>query len=395
MWKFLCIVLALSPTYLLRFHVAGIPFTVFEILILILVAAEIVTVVQAPKEKIQRLQKIPRAIKIAVGLFIIAGIISIFVAPNLMAAAGIFRAYILEALVVGGVAFLEYKNSHQLKELAAAASVPVFLVSVYAIFQMITGWGIPNSYWAAPATRRATSVFGYPNAIGLYVEFLIPFLIVAGYLEQKKMRVWFWGVTFLAIIAFLCGKSAGASAAVFGTALIYLLVWKKTRAKVAIGILFCTILIAITPLRTPFAKQFLFQGFSGGLRIQMWKETAQLLQQRPLVGAGLAGYETRVAPFHTNKHVEIYLYPHNLILTLWSELGLLGLLSFSFIFGYTVWRLAHIKFISFEENAWRLALLAVFCTLFIHGIVDIPYFKNDFAAWYWVIVALSMGLLVY
>jgi hypothetical protein len=43
-----------------------------------------------------------------------------------------------------------------------------------------------------------------------------------------------------------------------------------------------------------------------------------------------------------------------------------------------------------KHHVWAGALLAIFLIWFIHGIVDIPYFKNDFAAWWWVIVALSL-----
>jgi len=79
---------------------------------------------------------------------------------------------------------------------------------------------------------------------------------------------------------------------------------------------------------------------------------------RLITGAGLANYQATVEPYHTQgifikdfsdpdaqrklvfneayrmahwQPLEIYLYPHNLVLNFWSELGLAGLLLFIWI----------------------------------------------------------------
>ena len=63
----------------------------------------------------------------------------------------------------------------------------------------------------------------------------------------------------------------------------------------------------------------------------MWTETAAMLRDRPLSGAGLSGYPTVIAPYHKDPKVEIFQYPHNIVLNFWSETGLLGLLAFGWI----------------------------------------------------------------
>jgi len=82
------------------------------------------------------------------------------------------------------------------------------------------------------------------------------------------------------------------------------------------------------------------------------------------------------------------IFPHNIVLNFWSELGLLGLLAFGWIVVATAlaaWR-------GWRRGApeWRplqlgvmLALLAVV----VHGLVDVPYFKNDLALEFWGLVA--------
>ncbi len=125
----------------------------------------------------------------------------------------------------------------------------------------------------------------------------------------------------------------------------------------------------------------------------MWKETIVMLQPRWFEGAGLAGYQERVKPFHVFTWAEIYLYPHNLVLTLWSELGILGLAAFLWINGVLfVWMTRVMRRVAGEPRVWAGVVLAVLCIIWIHGIVDTPYFKNDFAALFWLIVALALQI---
>jgi len=140
-----------------------------------------------------------------------------------------------------------------------------------------------------------------------------------------------------------------------------------------------------------------------------------------LTGAGLAGYRRAVAPFHQPgiffnsdnnpdfhrltvfnadyraahwQPVEVYLYPHNIILNFWSELGLAGALLFVwligkyFVGGFKIWR----YFSDREPECYLiLGLIGSMTVVVIHGLVDVPYFKNDLAVLFWLLLAM-MGL---
>ncbi|MCA9389730.1 MAG: hypothetical protein KC585_03955, partial [Candidatus Magasanikbacteria bacterium] len=67
-------------------------------------------------------------------------------------------------------------------------------------------------------------------------------------------------------------------------------------------------------------------------------------------------------------------YPHNIILNFWVETGLAGLLAFFWIV------FAWLK----KKEAMLLPLVA----LLIHGLVDVPYFKNDLAIVFFLVLAL-------
>lgn len=394
MQRALILVAALTPTYLLRFKIGGIPTTVFEILIIAMCVATIVRAIvyaDVRGEYAQKIRAIPATLIFGAAAFFIAGCISVVVAPNVHAAFGIWRAYIVESMAFGLVAWLYLKTFKEFRVLAIAFSITAAVVAIYAIVQKFTGWGIPNPFWRAEATRRVTSFFGYPNAVGLYLELVIPFFVASIILVRERIsRAWFAFVILISCLAILFAESSGTLAALAGTAGLFLLVWKRTRLWV-LGIgLVCVLALIFSPLRKPFADEFLLQGFSGRLRTQMWKETVVMLKPRWVQGAGLAGYQERVKPFHVFQWAEIYLYPHNLVLTLWSELGVLGLAAFAWIVCLVlVWMARAVQHGSLESRVWSGAIIAVLMIIVIHGLVDIPYFKNDFSSLFWLLIAMA------
>ena len=127
---------------------------------------------------------------------------------------------------------------------------------------------------------------------------------------------------------------------------------------VALGII-ALLVIAIPVSRNYIQNKLQFKDLSSEIRRQQWKETLLMLTDgRIISGAGLDNYQTSVKPYHQEglffnsdnlpnfseqlkasstlrakywQPVEIYMYPHNIFLNFWSELGLFGLLLFIWI----------------------------------------------------------------
>jgi len=165
--------------------------------------------------------------------------------------------------------------------------------------------------------------------------------------------------------------------------------------------------------------KLLLKDFSGEVRKQQWRETFQMMSQdwRWLTGTGLSRYQVSVKPFHQegiffNKErdpdfrrkivwfdekyksehwqpVEIYMYSHNIILNFWTELGLAGALLFIWIIGkYFYIGFKNIRnSASFKDNLIVVGLIGAMLVIIIHGIVDVPYFKNDLSVMFWVLIA--------
>lgn len=389
-------VAAATPLYLVRFTVFGLPTTVLEILIIALCVATVMHAMvfsHVRQQYAAQLRAVPREILIGSVIFFLASVIAVFVAPDARAAFGIWRAYVLEAMAFGLVAFLHLDGARQWRALAAAVSVAAAVVATVAIVQEFTGWGIPNPFWRAEATRRVTSFFGYPNAVGLYLELVVPFLVTAAVVARSRVqRVWYVGVIMASVLAIVWAGSSGTIAALTIVVGIGLFVWKKTRLATGVIALVAVLAVAVTPLRRPFADEFLLQGISGNLRINMWKETVEMLRDRPFFGAGVAGYQVTVKPYHRLQWAEIYLYPHNLALTLWSEFGLLGLLAFVWVCATLLWRAVRglRGAVTTDDRVVAVIVCATLIIIAIHGLVDTPYFKNDFSALFWLIVALGV-----
>lgn len=140
------------------------------------------------------------------------------------------------------------------------------------------------------------------------------------------------------------------------------------------------------PFRASLQQKLLLQDWSGTVRRITWGETVEMLRDRPLTGAGLAGYPIVMREYHRATAIEIFQYPHQIVLNVWSELGLLGLVAFAWIL-VTFFRLASRA----ESLLQRRTAMAAMVALLVHGLVDVPYFKNDLAFLFWMIVALGAG----
>ena len=340
-------------------------------------------------------------------LLLIASI-SIFVSPNFRAALGIWKAYFIEPIlffvVFVSVASEQPRNpiassrastlfrlrtSLQSDIILYALSFSALYISLFAIYQKFTGFAIPEAW---QEIRRVTSIFEYPNAVGLYLAPIVV-LYLGRLLFSRKSSIMLYVICYvlcaLSLIAVIFAQSHGALVGILaGLAFLLFFGWNKKKAL----ILLCLFVILIFTL--PLTRNYIlpiisFKDESGPIRLQMWKKTIEMIKDRPLLGAGLAGYQTRVAPYHQAKHIEIYLYPHNIFLNFWSELGLAGLIVFLWII-IKFYKLGFKKPTTYKLQAT--ILMAVMTCLLVHGLVDVPYFKNDLSILFWLLIGMIVIL---
>ena len=329
--------------------------------------------------------------------------LSVFWSPSLMTGFGLWRAYILEPILVLVLLLDMMRTEQDLEWLKRSMFGACGFLMVWAAIQFISGWGIPSPWNVAIAAgRRATGPFPYPNALSLFVT---PIAALAFVQWLKKPRDWWalvgWGS---GLIAIALAKSNGGFIALFVVAMTALFINQKTRKWIAAALVLALgIVIAIGPVRSAIWKTISFQNWSGQVRLFQWRETWQMLKDHWFLGAGFGGYPIVFAPYHKATAIEIFQYPHNILFNFWSETGLLGVAAFGWIVGRWIWRAVRVspppsapplKLRGGWEEIWsgRLVLLAPILAILIHGLVDVPYFKNDLAVLFW-ILALPVILL--
>ncbi len=415
----LFILLSLLPSYLVRFQIFSIPSTYLEMLILILFGIWFFK--SKPWKRLKRknwlvrYRKYPYRFEIV--LILIIAWLSLLLVNFNISALGIFKAYFLEPIMVYILIINISKGS--LKKIIWPLLISAFYLSLIAIWQQLSS--------AQPIfSSEISSVFSYPNALGL---FLGPIILLAiglcvSYPKRTNLvianqKVFILITIIISIAAIALSQSFGALIAVFLSIIFFLILYNKLSRKLALIIILISALgLFIYQPAYKYAKQRVFlKDLSGQIRKQQWKETLEMLKDaRIITGAGLNNYQVSLNPYHQEgifvknddpkwhhktvwdeeyrkqvwQPVEIYLYPHNIFLNFWTELGLFGAILFMFLMIKVLLELIiKSRKVDKQQRAIILGIIGSLITIIIHGLVDVPYFKNDLAILFWLIIALA------
>jgi len=440
------------PSYLIRFKIFGIPLTFLEVMIFISFGVwlwrDYKRIIDNVKKRLQYRKKQERIGKLIrypfdseITMLLVVSFISIITACFTDAALGVWKAYFFEPILFYILILNVFKGMDK-KETDCYLISPLvfsaFAVSVFAIYQKFTGAFILNDFWAAEASRRVTGFFEYPNAVGLYLGPLI--LVMAGWvaarakgLEFKKndifkkdfLKIYF--VTLVIILSYISiyfAKSEGALLAVtFVLFLFVLFLGKKIRYAAIVLAAFVGFLVFTVPVsRDKVIEKLTLSDLSGEIRKQQWRETWQLLTDSRanfILGTGLSGYQKNVSKFHQEgiffnfdndpdfnrkivifddkyrgehwQPVETYMYPHNIFLNFWVELGFFGMILFAYLIG----KFFHVAYKLYKKGSEKYLILGIsgaVLVMVIHGLVDVPYLKNDLAIIFWLLFAM-IGLI--
>ena len=201
-----------------------------------------------------------------------------------------------------------------------------------------------------------------------------------------------------AVLAFVlpalaCTLSRGALLAGAVLALVAVLSVRDVRLR--LGLLGAAVVTGLALSQVPFVAARLAHQLDPhrstlALREAIWSVTFRMLRDHPLFGAGISGYQTVMKHYRTpNLHPEPY--AHNIFLTTWSEVGLIGLAAFAVILFGLLWR-AWRHFDS-ARDLYRPLLWGIFgvwVVFIVHGLVDSPYWKNDLSLEFWILAAIEV-----
>lgn len=391
-WRFpfaVLLVVAGLPLYVIRFSFWGFPTTALELLLL---AAVFVGLGRALKER--RFWKDLETVRELwpwINLLLLASIIALFVAPSLYSALGQWKALILEPLLFFIVATPVLREASWRRNCVRVLACSGVIISIWAIIQFATGWGIPEA-WSAWEVRRAVAIYSYPNAIGLALAPVVMLMLGFVFSKGRAITRGMAGVSaMLMIVGLAVAKVEGAFVGLLAGVLFFSF-FTSRRVWVWGGAGLILIVLFIIPLTRDYVWSLLtFQDVSGEVRLALWQGSFALLMDHPFVGSGLAGFQQLYDQYRLARHTELLLYPHNVFLNFWSELGLLGLIAMIAlikIFFQTGLSLVRER----GSSPLVFGLLSSMVVMLVYGLVEVPFFKNDLAVLWWLWFALLWGV---
>jgi O-antigen ligase len=209
-----------------------------------------------------------------------------------------------------------------------------------------------------------------PNAIGGVIAALLPLQVYALRHARRGIAALLIGVSGITL-AF--SETRGAWLALALVTAMWLL-WRFLAARqsqvrrarwmwLAVVVGACAVGIVLFTT-TPLGERLLGLG---GDRIQIWRNSLDLVGDYPLTGFGLGDFEMTYSTYVLLIHVGHTMHAHNLWLDVWLNLGLLGLLALVGLVVNAVWPRP-------SPSTWRMAALMTLGIILLHTLGDDPIF---------------------
>lgn len=409
------VTLFLSPAYAIKFRIFSLP---TDILMIWIIFVWIIFAVWLINKKLlsvflTAIKHTDKKILTLVLIFLLSGIISLVVNGYNRAKLGQFIVLFLQPIsifIIGRFLIAQFPKTRSL--LLSACYLLLAAAGLYAVIQYFTLLGLPPAWWGnSQEPKRALSFFIHPNFYALWCAPLFAFLIpdVFENLKSKilnlKSAAWLLG-SFGLLLSLSRAGWLGLAAAI----LVYLLVAAdaRTRRLIFSGIVAAAIIVAAAPnIRWRIIYPFYAKETSTYSRLALWQSGVKGIEQSPIWGLGLNGYAEEYPRLMTNKALDAHNFPHNIFLDFWVETGLLGLISFVILVGLYIYRgLKSFVIPSTARNPLdnqtatdkasltvirgdiiKLSIALFLITLLVQGFIDNPYFKNDLALVFWIILS--------
>jgi riboflavin kinase/FMN adenylyltransferase len=384
------------PVYFLRFSVGGVPMTYVEVAVYIIFAVWVLSG-GVNKKVVQRVMR--DKVFWLTGLFLVAAVVSAFIVPksflkvdgteieSFKVALGVLKGWVFMPILYAIMVKAHVESDREKKLLILALVASGFWLGLWAVWQVLTGGYLTLD-------QRASAMYESANYLALY---LAPICVLCGVSLVSVFRRRFDYKSAISIVlslmifaAMFFTKSYAGYLAVFGGLGVWFLLSKNFTRKIKVwacgGLVLALVLAGLSQVGTEKFQTFLdfSERSSSSARMQIWNASVDMISEHPLVGIGLGQFEPqyqwKVADLYGMETYEWLMpHPHNFLLGIWLNFGLLGVLAMVAILVLAFRRVrSEISFIV------ACALVAVL----IHGLFDMPFMKNDLAMEFWVLIVM-------
>lgn len=235
-----------------------------------------------------------------------------------------------------------FRRREEVDRLLLCLAFASFIVAATAVFQFYTGTEAADlgRTWIDPQTnpdikKRACAFWETPNALAHYLMFMAP-LTLAGFLNfaRAPQKAFFFLCTVLNVFALVLTYSRGGWLGFAAVVLVFLVLqnWRFVLALPPVGVIFYfflphTILQRLSTITN-------LEDTSNLYRLLVWRGTFDLIKDYWLTGVGY-GWKSFTRLYYTYMiNGTTVPHAHNLYLQIISELGVLGLAVFLWLFGH-------------------------------------------------------------
>lgn len=388
------------PSYLVRFSFFGLPTNLLEMLVIFAVLFWMIDL-----KKSSVIFALPKIYWLSFLLIFLGLVLSSFLNPHWAREAGIIKGWFVLPFLFFLVLLDRLKNNadaEKILRLLYVSSASVGLLGVLYLFLDITTFdGRLRAFYLSP---NHLAMFLAPGIIIGFFSIKTPFHIFP-LLDKEKIRkrsliiqLFLLSSLLILLIALYFTFSYGAWIAIFFSLTTTLLLAKFPAKSPKIKLFFALIFLFLIAFSFQIASPK-FAGITGSdprsssaSRMMIWKSAWKIGGDNPVWGIGPGNFQDHYLEYQ--KYFPPYLewavpQPHNLYLAFWMQTGALGIVGFILLVWY--WIVGQIKFIRRQKNSLHAAVsFAIILYFLLHGLIDTPYWKNDLAFLFWIILALGL-----
>lgn len=384
-----------APLYIWRFSMAGIPLNGLMLWVFFVWIFAGVWLLRSGlrNDFLNSIKQTPRVYLVAIAVFVCAGTLSLFVGGLTIPKVGQYIVLFIQPLTIFFLARYTWLTNPLARSwFLWSAFAFIFVSGAYALVQYATLVGVPIDWWGNPEEpKRALSFFLHPNFYALYTAPILAFLMphTFSFIFKDEKRDWdiiwlkliLWGTGILGVLVSL---SRGAWLGLAAAVIAWIVIQRSKRLWFALILALAIAFSGIWVIPSLHSRVMApLQGERSSLaRLSLWQTGWHMIQDNPVLGKGLLGFSENWDRYNRDTSLSHYPGPHNVFLHFWIDTGLIGLLSFILICAYAI-----VRSLSQRRDLYILGASLFLVTVVVHGLVDIPYFKNDLALLFWLILA--------
>lgn len=240
---------------------------------------------------------------------------------------------------------------------------------------------------------RLQGFYGSPNYLALYITpafFFVLFLKDLGF----QWRVGISGGLLILVSVLFLTNSFSAWIAIAATLIVTIFTIAKKKALFIVVLMISISIIGLSQINSQKVAdlRIMPERSSIASRIMIWESAIMIGRDHALFGITPNTFQQQYIAYQ--QYFPPYLewavpQPHNLYLAFWLQSGVVGLSGFLIV----LWWFYDRMYPFIKKNALVAFLVACVTSILFYGLMDTPYWKNDLAFLFWLLIGSSVGVI--